>query len=368
MELNYKNVDDYLEEVGKYLNSLPDRKQIIKELQAHIWDLAQQISKKEKGLTVQESFEQALMIMEDPKTLADKFLEEDSKIESDWKTPVTRPESKIRQEQLVVLAMAGFIGMTVIAWLIQLSTNNPIISILSFGIGLIGIAFFIMAIYITDEKTFKDQMLKMRASFQKSYDDIRAEIDRRSPKHGVKKPSKKSFDVFYEKEEQKKKEPGFWSSFGPHLGGFFEGVFTALTLAFFIYLEVSGVSVFNENWYAVSGFALYVSLTVGIAYSAFTVIFGRIRYTRLASALKNIIASAAGVILLVYYPFTVFTAFQLYAPADLLANPDIYNLISYADVIVPAIIGLAAVISCLSAIYDVFKFGVWKESDRRSLI
>ncbi|MHA2176034.1 MAG: hypothetical protein ACXABI_14485, partial [Candidatus Hodarchaeales archaeon] len=86
MELNYKNVDDYLEEVGKYLNSLPDKEQIIKELQAHIWDLAQQISKKEKGLTVQESFEQALMIMEDPKTLADKFLEEDSKIESDWKT------------------------------------------------------------------------------------------------------------------------------------------------------------------------------------------------------------------------------------------------------------------------------------------
>jgi hypothetical protein len=213
MELEYKNVDEYLEEVGKYLDPLSDKDQIIKELQAHIWDLAQQISKKEKSLSVQESFEQALMMMEDPRELANKFLEEEAEIERDWRSPVTRPESKMSQEQLVVLAMAGFIGMTIIALLIQLSTNEPIVSFMSFGIGLIGIAFFILAIYVTDEKTFKEQMSKMRTSFQKSYEDIKAEIERRSPKNGPRKPPRKSIEVYYEKEEVKR-EPGFWGAFG----------------------------------------------------------------------------------------------------------------------------------------------------------
>jgi hypothetical protein len=45
-----------------------------------------------------------------------------------------------------------------------------------------------------------------------------------------------------------------------------------------------------------------------------------------------------------------------------------YNLLSNADTILPAIIGLVAIISFLSALYDVFKFGAWKESDRKSLI
>ena len=363
MELEYKNVDEYLEEVAKYLDPLPDKNQIIKELQAHIWDLAQQISKKEKSLSIQESFEQAIMIMEDPKELANKFLEEEASIERDWKAPVTRPESKMRQEQLVVLAMAGFIGMTLMALLIQLLTDDFLVSFLSFGIGSIGIAFFILAIYVTDEKTFKEQMFKMRTTFQKSYEDIKMEFNkRRTP------IPKKSIDIFYVNEEEKKSEPGFWSAFGQHLGGFFSGVFTALALAFFIYLEVSGYPLFNENWYNISGFALYASLTVSIAYSAFTVIFGRIRYTRLASATKNIVSGVSGVILLVYYPFTVFSAMQYSTPADLLADPDFYNLISNADTITTVIIGIVAVISFLSALYDVFKFGAWKESDRRSLI
>ena len=171
MNTTYKEVDAYLAEVGSYLDPLADKDQILKELQAHIWDLAHNISEKEKGISIHTAFEQALMIMEDPKVLASKFLEEESKITTEWKTPLTRPESKIQNEQFIILALAGFIGIMAIAWILQIATNDPFISILSFFMGFIGIAFFIMALYITDEKTFKEQMLKLRISFQKSYED-----------------------------------------------------------------------------------------------------------------------------------------------------------------------------------------------------
>ncbi|MHA2108945.1 MAG: hypothetical protein ACW99R_14675 [Candidatus Hodarchaeales archaeon] len=363
MNTTYKEVDAYLAEVGKYLDPLADKDQILKELQAHIWDLAHNISEKEKGTSIHEAFEQALMIMEDPKVLATKFLEEESNITTEWKTPLSRPESKIQNEQFIILAMAGFIGIMVIAWIIQIATNDPFVAFLSFIMGFIGIAFFIMALYITDEKTFKEQMLKLRISFQKSYEDIKAEFNKRTTP-----VPKKSLNYYYVKDEPRISEVGFWSAFGQHLGGFFGGLFTVLAIAFLLYLEVSDVPIFNENWYLISGFAVYFALSVSVAYNAFIVLFGRIRVTRLASALKNIVGGMAGIILIIYYPFTLLAAITATAPPEFLANPDMFWFIQNADLIVRVIIGVSTVIAFLSALYDVFKFGAWKASDRKSLI
>jgi len=365
-----EQVNDYLNEVRRYLEPLADKEQVLKELKAHIWDLAHEISGKE-GLSTQDAFEQALMIMEDPKVLASKFLEEESQITSEWKAPLRTPESKIGNEQFFMLAAVGFVGVIFIAIVLQLATNDPIISLISFVLGIFGTAFFILTLYITDEKTFKDQLMKMRKSFQKSIDDIKAEFDTVSDdikkEYGsIHKKAKVEFQVSEKSEVLK--EVGYWSALGQHFGGVISGVFISLFLAFLIYLEVSGTPVFNENWYLISGSVLYFSLIVDIGYAAFVVIFGRIRLTRLVSAGQNIISGLSGIILVVYYPFTIAQAFNASFPADFVNNPDLIQIMSNADVGAQLIIGLIAVISLLSGLYDIFKFGAWKSSDRKSLI
>ena len=359
-----EQVNDYLNEVRHHLEPLSDKEQILKELKAHIWDLAHEISSSKDRLTIQDGFDQALLIMEDPKTLASKFIEEESNISSEWKSPLTTPESKIQNEQFIILAAVGFAGVISIAFILQLVTNDPLISILSFVLGIFGTAFFILTLYITDEKSFKEQVTKMREAFQKSYDEIKVEFDRRTTP-----VPKKAMVEFYPSEKSEViKEVGFWGALGQHLGGVISGFFLSLFLAFLIYLEVSGIPVFNENWYFISGMALYFSLFVDIGYSAFVVIFGRIRLTRLISAGQNIISGLSGIVVLIYYPFTVAQAFTATFPTDFVSNPDLSQIVSSADVGVQAIIGLVIVISFLSALYDVFKFGAWKSSDRKSLI
>ena len=91
MNKNYVTIDEYLNEVKMYLEPLPDRDQIINELRAHLWDLANKISR-EKGLSAQEAFNQAIGLMEDPQTLANKFLEEEPRdLKVDWKAPIKVP-------------------------------------------------------------------------------------------------------------------------------------------------------------------------------------------------------------------------------------------------------------------------------------
>ncbi len=358
-----EQVNDYLNEVSRYLEPLADKEQVLKELKAHIWDLAHEISGK-KGLSTQDAFEQALMIMEDPKILASKFLEEESQITSEWKAPLRTPESKIGNEQFFMLAAVGFVGVIFIAIILQLATNDPVISLISFALGIIGTAFFILTLYITDEKTFEEQLLKMRTSFQKSYEDIKIEFDRRT----TPVPKKAMVEFQVSEKSEVLKEVGFWSAFGQHLGGVISGFFVSLFLAFLIYLEVSGTPIFNQNWYLISGSVLYFSLLVDIGYAAFVVIFGRIRLTRLVSAGQNIISGLSGLVLVVYYPFTIAQAFNASFPADFVTNPDFIQIMSNIDVGAQVIIGLVAVISLLSGLYDVFKFGAWKSSDRKSLI
>jgi hypothetical protein len=363
MKSAYEKVEDYLNEVDHYLQPLADKDQILKELRAHIWDTAHKMSETEKGLTIEDAFEQALLVMESPEKLANKFLEEESNIVDTWKAPLKTPESKIQNDQFVILAAVGFIGVLFISWLIQLTTDQPLVTWLSFFLGLIGIAFFIMAIYITDEKTFKEQMFKMRKTFQRSYDDIRTEFQKRTTP-----VPKKSIEIYYEEDKQERTEVGFWPAFGEHLGGFIGGVFLAIGLAFLLYLEISGIPIFNEHWYRISGPAIYISLVVDIAYSALIVIVGKIRFTRLASAGKEIISGAACVTVLVYYPFTLVEALQSVIPSEIYLDPEVSNILSNADVFLQIIFGIVAIISFLSALYAVFKFGAWKSSERKSLL
>ena len=84
--------------------------------------------------------------------------------------------------------------------------------------------------------------------------------------------------------------------------------------------------------------------------------------------MKNIVGGIAGVIVIIYFPFTLQSVLTISLPAELLADADIFWWIQNADLVMRAIIGITTVISFLSALYDVFKFGSWKASDRKSLI
>ena len=223
---------------------------------------------------------------------------------------------------------------------------------------------FILALYISDERLFKEQLQKLRWSFQRSYEEIREELKRYTTP-----PPKTRNVVFYkEVESEKTKEVGFWSAFGEHLGGFIGAVFIVLFMAFLFYLDITRFPLFNENWYFIGALAVYISLGASLFYSGFLVLFGKIRISRLLSALKNFIGAGSSVILLVFYPFTMQLAANAVLPADLLSNPDFITLFENLDVIVQFMIGIGGIISFIQGLYDIFKFGAWKTSDRRSLI
>jgi uncharacterized protein (UPF0147 family) len=356
MNKQLETVDQYLEQVSKYLEPLSDKDQIIKELRAHIWDQANKLSEENRELSVQAAFDQAILMMEDPKILADKFLEEEpSDFATDWKSPLKKPETKVQNEQFLVLGIVGFAAVLLMALVLQMISDDLMISLIAVTLGFIAVGMFIFGLYISDERLFQDQLDRFRGLFQKSEDSPQEPMKTSSVPFVWKKPIK---------------EVGFWSAFGEHLGGFLGGVFIVFVIAFIFLLEqmpLFNLPLFNENWFPIGALATYGALVVGLMYCAFLVVFGRIRVTRLASATRNIIGFICAVILIWYYPFTLELAI-LAQNLPQLSDPDFLFLVSKADLFLRLIIGISGIISGISALYDVFKFGAWQPSDRKSLI
>ncbi|MFX0014337.1 MAG: hypothetical protein ACFFB2_08370 [Promethearchaeota archaeon] len=354
MNKQLETVEQYLDQVRVHLAPLTDRDQIIKELRAHIWDQANKLS--EKGLSVQEAFDQAILLMEDPKTLAAKFLEEEpSDLASDWKSPLKVPESKVQNEQFLVLGIIGFAAVLVMALVIQIVSNDLVISLIAVVMGLVAVGMFTFGLYLSDEKLFQEQLSRFRAIFQKPISPIRG------------KKSVSSEVTFVR--ERHVREVGFWSAFGEHLGGFFGGIVIMFVIVLIFILDTTNyLPLFNTNWYIIGALATYLTLGTGLAYSAFLVVFGRVRVTRLVSAGKNIIGLICAVILILYYPFTLELAILAQNIPEIMGDPDLLVWISKSDLFLRWIIGIIGIISGISALYDVFKFGAWQPSDRRSLI
>ena len=359
MNKQIETVEQYLEQVGNYLEPLSDKDQIIKELRAHIWDLANKLSEENKGLSVAAAFDQAILMMEDPQTLAEKFLEEEpSDFATDWKSPIKVPETKVQNEQFLVLAVIGFAAVLVMALVLQIISDDLVISLIAVVLGLVAVGMFTFGLYLSDEKLFQEQLTRFRELFQKPA----------SSSQGTKSASSREV-LFVREKSVTVKEVGFWSAFGEHFGGFLGGVFIALAIAFVFIMDVSDfLPLFNEHWYTIGALVTYLAMGSALAYSAFLVIFGRIRLTRLVSAAKNIIGLVCAVVLVLYYPFTLELAILAQNIPEVMGDPDLLLLVSKADLILRLIIGISGIISGISALYDMFKFGAWKPSDRKSLI
>jgi len=353
----HESVEKYLEEVSNYLESIADRDQIIKELHAHIWDVANQISEKKPELSIQAAFAQAVLWMEDPQTLASKFLEEESTdFITDWKAPVTIPEKKIQNEQFLILAIVGFASVLVMSWIIQMISQNTLVTIISVFLGILAASLFVLGLYLSDEKLFRKQIARFRELLHK-------------PSSDQKIATGSEDRATFVQAETGYREVGFWSAFGEHLGGLLGGIFFGFLIAFIFILDSTNIlPLFNENWAIIGRLAIYSALGTSLAYSASLVIFGRIRVTRLFSAVENVVGLICAVILVLYYPFTLELAILTLNIPEVMSDPDLLSLVSNADLILQVIIGISGVISGISALYDTFKFGAWKPSNRRSLI
>jgi len=282
-----ESVEQYLNEVSMHLGGIADKEQIINELRTHIWDLANQLSI-EKGLSVQDAFDHAILRMEEPQNLASKFLDEEpSPTKADWRTPITTPETKIRNEQFLLIALVGVVGVTIMALIISFTTSSDslitVATFLSFIFGILAIGMFIAILYFYDEKLFREQIEKLRETFLKPIEDRKTQLT-----------DKKQNSMFESKEHTKTKTPSFWSAFGEHLGGFFGAFFIGLVFIFFLLVDIMGVIPLdhwsNDNWDFYGSIAIYTLLGAGFIESVFELIFGRIRATRLVSACASMIA------------------------------------------------------------------------------
>jgi hypothetical protein len=218
-------------------------------------------------------------------------------------------------------------------------------------IGLLAIGMFTLSLYLSDEKLFREQLDNFRAMFQKP------SIDKETAKEYEK-------GTVFIQAETEVKEVSFWSAFGEHFGGFVGGFFIGLLIVFLFFVDVTqAMPLFNENWYYIGAIVTYISLGAGLLQSIWLVAFGRIRYTRLVSAIANIIAGICALILVIYYPFTIEKT--IYYVASSAQNLEV---LVHIDQIIRWVIGISGIIQLISALYDVFKFGAWQPSDRKSLI
>ncbi|MHA1966556.1 MAG: hypothetical protein ACW964_02015 [Candidatus Hodarchaeales archaeon] len=362
MNKSIESVEQYLNEVNIHLGNLADRDQIITELRAHIWDLANKLSI-DKGLSVQESFDHAILRMEDPQILASKFFDEEpnnTKIE--WKAPLTTPESKLNNEQFLLIAIIGVVGIALIALLTTVSSRisyiNPYITIgVSFAFGFLVICMFVVALYFYDARLFREQLGKLRETFLRPLEERRTH-----------KKANSKLSSFESRKQITPRAPSSWGAFGEHLGGFLGGFFIGIIAILFFAIDITNaIPLFNKNWFTIGFIVFYVGLGAGFVEALFKLIFGRIRATRLVSASTNILAGICNIFLIIYYPFTFELALNSFSSSSVNVIIGIPGVID-ADSVVIIIIGIIAIIQFLNALYDVFKFGAWKPSDRKSLI
>ena len=205
MNKSVESVEQYLNEVSMHLGNLADKNQVITELRAHIWDLANKLSV-DKGLSVQEAFDHAILRMEDPQILASKFLDEEpSPSRADWRTPITTPESKIKNEQFLLITIVGIASLAIIALLIRVPSSplTSIASVLTFILGVLVIGMFVLALYFYDEKLFREQIANLRETFLKPIEEKKAQ-----------KAKTSDYTGFESRKSTRTRTPGFWSAFG----------------------------------------------------------------------------------------------------------------------------------------------------------
>lgn len=336
MNMTDSKVEEYLEQVKSCLISFQDKQQILKELNEHIWDVAHSISE-EEHVSVNQAFEITLSRMEDPQTLADRFMEEYEGFEQRY-----TPEEKISEQQFAIIGIVSliFVGIfstifTIISqetWIFWSFTIIP-------GMGLaIG---FLIYLYLKNEKEFDEQV----------------EIFKLEIREQLIKGGKVEF-----------KPTGSLRAFGEHFSGLIGAIVVIGSMILVYWIDTTNAyPVFNENWYTSGFFACYIAWGATLFRYIAQMFLGKIRVSRIILAANDVVNSLAFTTLFMAYPFTLGPSLAE-SIGTILTDSSILSFLMGIDFYIHLIFGIAASIMAISALYNLFKFGVWQPEEKKSLL
>ncbi|MHA1989496.1 MAG: hypothetical protein ACW981_05230 [Candidatus Hodarchaeales archaeon] len=354
MNQNESNeVELYLNQVSEQLSHLPDKEDILIELRQHIFDMANELSLT-KQFTVSEAFREAIDRMENPQVIAEKFISMESSdssesykgVGSKFTTQNYAPERRITNEQFAIMGLIGLVSVLLFSPIISFSLSSgeflPFIFGLSFVTGLVIIIFFLLFMYYQDEKTRNAQIAELRKRFQK---------------------------VSSQFQSTKNKYPAsWWSKFWEHAAGIGNLWLVILASAAVIYLTfwLPYPNLFNDNWFYIGFIIVIISLIVEASTAIFTIALGRVRILRLMKGMKHFLLAVLALVLLIYYPLTLSDAIIEFLPANI--DLRVLNFFENIDFYAKILLGIIASIHWMTGLYDLFKYGFWKPSDRQSLL
>ena len=326
MNITDENVNEYLDQVKKRLKSFDDKDQILQELKTHIWDVAQDIAT-EEHVSVSQAFEIALTRMEDPETLANRFLTEYEEFEGRY------PENKITEQQFLIIGALGLVFVAIVSAIFTaISSESWIFWVFTLIPGVILAAIAVVYLYYKDEQDFQEQMELFR-------EEIRQQ--------------------FFEGKEKELEPTSSWGAVRTHVGGLIGALVVILTMVLMFWITITdALPLFNENWFISGALACYITWAANLFAYLAQFFLGRIRISRLITAADNTIASLAMITLFLAYPFTIGQA------SIALGLP----FLSGIDSIIWTILVIATVVMAVSAMYNFVKFGIWQPEEKKSLL
>ncbi|MFW9903247.1 MAG: hypothetical protein ACFFFH_02865 [Candidatus Thorarchaeota archaeon] len=326
MNITDENVKEYLDQVKRRLKSLDDKDQILQELRTHIWDVAQDIAT-EENVSISQAIEIALTRMEDPETLANRFLAEYEEFEGKY------PETRITEEQFLIIGVLGLVFVAIVsAVFTAISKESWIFWVFTLIPGIILAVIAVVYLYFKDEKEFQEQMELFR-------EEIRQQL--------------------FAGKEKELEPSSSWGALRTHVGGLIGAFAVILTMILMFWITVTeALPLFNENWYISGALACYITWTSNLFAYLAQFFLGRIRVSRLITAADNAIGSLALITLFLAYPFTVGQTLIVLG----------FTFLSGVDSVLWIILAIATVVMVVSAMYNFVKFGIWQPEEKKSLL
>ncbi|MCY3411072.1 MAG: hypothetical protein INQ03_05470 [Candidatus Heimdallarchaeota archaeon] len=351
------NIHDYLAAVRAELTDFPDKESIVNELHNYIFDLANNISL-ESGKSVELSFIDALQQLEDPKTLAENFKEENETpitkgIPID-PTPVNVPEKKLESRDLMFMGFGALIMVSMIMGIINSIFGESVFTNIvgTFFQILIVLALLVLVIYYRDEKEFKKQLQNLRRKFE------------------FKEVKIKEGKFTLETRDPKKKNT-MWQALGAHFEGFLGSIFIIFTIIMVFIatfqnsiFDFEVTKVFNSNWYYTGFIAVIIMLFAELGINLMQMVYGMIREIRIVRAISSLVSAIGNIVLAIYYPFSFS---NMFIELKRVSGVEIWPIDSI-DYFARIIIIISAGYQLMMFMNHIFKYATWEPKDKKSLL
>lgn len=351
MSETHKKIEQYLANVKEELKLLPDRNEIVSELKTHIWDMANKFATK-KNMNIDNAFEMALEQMEDPKSLADQFYKEagiDNKngsISSNY-NKLVYPESKIENEQFLIISIIGIIGIVLGTYFIAQITEDPLITFFGSIIQIFAIMGFILILYYRDDQHFRAEIQKLRKKFEKQ---TKIALNRHN----------RDLKSFFDKPE--------FSAVGTHISGAFSLVTLGVFAVILAFLHITNAyPLFNDVWFAQAYVVAFAYIGIKMIQALIKAFVGTIRFTRISDSIFLSVESLGLLYFIQNWPFTI-GEFMIFFTKEFINDQKIINFLQYdLDSFIIILFVIIIVINMIKIVYNIFKFYSWNPSEDRSL-